>query len=138
MTRDEIAAVVRKLPLSYLCNSYLYTPLLGTPEYRRAMRQEKARILNSEKQCTRVCAWLQQFDKRPARWVGDHFFRHVAVEAIGSHLSCSAVVVAAIHCGLPYQLVPFGRVVALGVPNGCLRASSIDPERVGSPVEAPW
>jgi hypothetical protein len=108
MTREDIAAVIGKIPELSAYGIGYPSDLYRTPEERKAwLREQQARLLGDVDGCSRAEAWLR--GKRKRRTVNGHctsyWLKHVAEKEVG-YITNGAFIAAAIHCGFRCRINP--------------------------------
>lgn len=124
MTRDDIAAVMAKIPdlndfgIGFFCGHR------SKPAKERAqiLRRDREQLLASAEDCTRVCKWLAGLEK--IRTINDrrtsYGLKHFAAGSIG-YVTNGVFIAAAVHCGFRYRLIPGSPNVQFGISERSLR-----------------
>lgn len=109
MTREEIAAVMEKVPLLNDFGIGLYrdgSQIRTKQEREEEMQKNREQLLNSAEICTKVCEWLA--DKRKIKSISDgsssYGLKHIAEHDLDEYVSNGVFIAAAIHCGFPYRV----------------------------------
>jgi hypothetical protein len=105
MTRDEIAAVVERIPLLNINGTEVYRNGGDTPaEIHARLREDREMLLRDVDGCSRAEAWLRDKPKIKTPRVGSYWLKHVAEVDVG-YICNGSFVVAAIHLGFPYRMI---------------------------------
>jgi len=123
MTRDDIAAVMKKVPLLNDFGIGLFEQGRGLSKEEQDARLQKGReqLLDSAESCTRICGWLSSRGKIKTinKRHSSYGLKHMAEKEIG-YVTNGAFITAAIHCGFPYELIPGDPNVFFGISEKSL------------------
>ena len=122
MTRDDIAAVMAKIPgLTALGNF----PYEGGPKQTDAeLSQDRERLLSSEESCSAACQWLATKAKTKTvnRKRSSYGLKHLAEDEIG-YVTNGAFIAAAVHSGFPYEILVDSPNVLIGISEKSLKST---------------
>ncbi len=120
MTTEDIAEVMRQIPglTAYGVGPYHAWLKLPGDQFEAKVEAERKKLLGSAAICTKVCDWLLLH--RPAKAVADsphtsYELKHAAQAAIGDDVSNGQFIAAAVHCAIPYRLIPDSPNVRFGI-----------------------
>jgi hypothetical protein len=126
MTREEIAAVMERIPLLTDFGMGIGEPLTGslTREERDArVKEQRGRLLASERGCTLACEWLADKEKietintRHSSYGYKNMVEREAIERVSN----GSFIAATIHCGFPYEIDPHSPNVRFGISEKSLK-----------------
>ncbi len=131
MTKDDIAAVMERVPLLNDHGIGLFDGFRGYSRAERAaiFRKDREMLLGSEESCTRICEWLRDKAKRKTMnpRYSSYGLKHLAEDEIGEYVTNGAFIAAAIHCGFPYRLIDESPNVLFGISEKSLKAAAGGP-----------
>jgi hypothetical protein len=122
MTRDEIAAVMDRVPNLGAHGIGIFDSHLKRTrwEWTAAMDAERECLLSSEDDCSRVQRWLVGLEPVQTPNFSSYYLKHLAEKNIG-YVTNGAFIAAAIHSGFPYRVIPLSANVDIGVSRMSLR-----------------
>jgi hypothetical protein len=122
MTKDDIAAVVGKLP--GLGASGLGRPERMGPGGRGAWHRQRADLLDDALGCTLAEDWLRgKARTKQPRW-SSYWLKHLLEAETGCYVTNGALIAAAVHLGFAYRAHPRSPNVNIGIAARSIRASS--------------
>ena len=126
MTKGQIAAVMAQHPTLCYCGMGLdITGFRRTADERAALlARERERLLDAEEECTRAEGWLSavQRTKTANRRHDSYGLKGFAEEAAGGeYVSNGAFVAAAVHLGIPYEIIDGSPNVLFGISERSVR-----------------
>jgi hypothetical protein len=125
MTRDEIEAVLSKLPGLGDSGMGVFDPgrELLPKERQKQLEAERKELLESSESCTRVCEWLA--DLKPIKTINrrhtSYGLKHIAEPEIG-YVTNGAFIAAAVHCGFNYETSRESLNVFFGISERSIKA----------------
>ena len=95
---------------------------LGLSAYQRVARlhSEQQALLDSEKDCTKICEWLSAMKAVQTPDESSYGLKHVAEEEIG-YVTNGVFIAAAVHCGFPYKLANGSENVLFGISKKSIK-----------------
>lgn len=114
MTRDDIAAVMSRVPM--LNDFGVGIGISGINE-DGDIEHLRESLLNSSSQCTKICEWLRGKQKRKSvnKSMSSYGLKHLVEDAIGEYVTNGQFIAAAIHSGFTYKLIPDSPNVYFGI-----------------------
>lgn len=129
MTRDDIAAVMGKVPGLNAFGVGYCDEMRGRrrsqEDRERWMRGQEAALLDDTDGCSRAEAWLRDKVKRktvnPLR--SSYGLKHLAEREVG-YITNGAFIAAAVHLGFSYEVDPHSPNPRIGISERCLKGLS--------------
>jgi hypothetical protein len=124
MNREDIAKVIQREPrLTSHGLGIFHYPGQKPPSHHslyQAFLAEQEELLNAEKKCTAICAWLTGVVTRKTinSKVGSYGLKHLCEREIGQYVTNGELIAACIHMGLTFTQEGFRS------PNVCFNISS--------------
>jgi len=126
MTRDDIAAVISRVPELNPFGACLSREDRKLPPDQRAakLRQEQAELLGSAENCTKICEWLAGLEKIKTPVPNSYGLKHVFSGQPGNpYVTNGEFIAAAIHSGLTFKVEDYDPNVLFGISDRSVKAA---------------